>query len=48
MIEEDFENMGVEIDFIPFGNNPEDEISGYVFSIEQVDRIRKALFGDKK
>lgn len=43
---EEFDCLGVDIDFIPFGNNPEDEVSGVAFTHEQLNKIKKALFGD--
>ena len=44
MNKEEFEQMGVEVDFIPFGNNPEDEVTGIAFTIAQYEDIKKALF----
>lgn len=39
-----FNNAGYDIEFIPFGNNPENAIDGVVFSIEDYQKIKKALF----
>lgn len=47
MKKEEFEQMGTEIDFIPFGNNPEDEVTGIAFTTEQYKRIKEALYNKK-
>lgn len=44
---EEFECMGVEISFIPFGNNPEDEVEGIAYTFEELGKIRE-LIGFKK
>ena len=40
---EEFECMGIDISFIPYGNNPEDEVDGLAFTYEEVNRIKEAL-----
>lgn len=42
-----FNKMGTMISFIPYGNNPEDEIDGLAYSYAQVKLIKDSLF-DKK
>ena len=46
MRKEEFENMGFEIDFIPYGSNPENEVSGIAYTYQEIKRIKKELFGD--
>jgi len=43
MDKEEFELMGTEVSFIPFGNNPEDEKDGIAYTFEELGKIRKMI-----
>lgn len=44
MNKEQFYSMGKEISFIPFGNNPTNEVAGYALTIQEYNLIKKELF----
>jgi hypothetical protein len=43
MNEEEFELLGTEIEFIPFGNNPEKTVDGVAFTMEEYELIKKLI-----
>ena len=40
--------MGTEIDFVAYGDDAEDELTGYAFTLREYNLIKKALFGGNK